>query len=149
METNIKNTATFTHLSALTQYFIPFGNIIFPLVIWSTKRKDSEFVDRHGKQVINFQLSLFLYTLILAIIAIPTLVFTVLKNVPFSQMIDGNLSGHDISIQNLSGIVAVALVAILIYGILKVAEFFLVIFASVKAANGEDYTYPLTIRFIK
>jgi uncharacterized Tic20 family protein len=30
-----------------------------------------------------------------------------------------------------------------------VAEFFLIIYASIKASNGEKYKYPLTIPFIK
>ena len=54
METTTeKNTATFTHLSSLTQYFIPFGNYIFPILIWSSQKGKSEFVDHNGKQVLN------------------------------------------------------------------------------------------------
>ena len=52
--TNNKNIATVLHLSALTQYIIPFGNYIFPIVIWSSKKDESEFVDFSGKQVLNF-----------------------------------------------------------------------------------------------
>jgi len=39
--------------------------------------------------------------------------------------------------------------ALLAIATIKVAEFFLVIYASVKASNGEEYSYPLTIPFIK
>ncbi len=90
METNIKNTATLIHLSSLSQYFIPFGNFILPLIIWSTNKDKSEYVDTQGKQVINFQLSLFLYAVVLSLIAIPILFVTVLKNVPFSDIINDN-----------------------------------------------------------
>ena len=45
MTTSEKNVATITHLSTLTQYFIPFGNYIFPILIWSSKKNESEFVD--------------------------------------------------------------------------------------------------------
>jgi uncharacterized Tic20 family protein len=34
-----KNSATFTHLSALTQYFIPFGNFIFQYYFGLQKRR--------------------------------------------------------------------------------------------------------------
>jgi uncharacterized Tic20 family protein len=72
METTIeKNTATFTHLSALTQYFIPL-KLYFSNTILEFKKESSEFVDHHGKQVLNFQLSLLLYSLVLVLIAVPT-----------------------------------------------------------------------------
>ena len=51
---NEKNIATFLHLSALTQYIIPFGNYIFPIIIWSSKKNDSQFVEANGKNVLNF-----------------------------------------------------------------------------------------------
>ena len=86
--TNDKNTATFTHLSALTQYFIPFGNYIFPILIWTSKKDKSEFVDFHGKQVLNFQLSLLLYSLTLIMIAVPIFIFTVFSNISFNSMMN-------------------------------------------------------------
>ena len=148
--TGTKNTATFTHLSVLTQYFIPFGNFIFPIVIWSSAKKDSAFIDNHGRNAINFQLSLFLYTLVLCLIAIPTIIYAVFNNVSFQAIENGDdFFIENLSAGNITGIVVVALMAAVVFFALKVAEFFLVIYASVKAANGEDYTYPLTINFIK
>ena len=145
-----KNTATFTHLSALTQYFIPFGNYIFPILIWSSKKDKSEFVDHNGKQVLNFQLSLLLYSLVLIMIAVPIFLITFLKNIPFEALIND----HDIILRNFSfegniGMLTVGLVAVLIFGLLKIAEFFLIIYASIKTSNGEKYNYPITIPFIK
>ncbi|WP_035667766.1 DUF4870 domain-containing protein [Flavobacterium sp. 83] len=151
METTTeKNTATFTHLSALTQYFIPFGNYIFPILFWSSKKDKSEFVDHNGKQVLNFQLSLLLYSLVLIMIATPIFIITFLKNIPFEALIND----HDIILRNFSfegniGMLTVGLVAVLIFGLLKVAEFFLIIYASIKTSNGEKYNYPITIPFIK
>ena len=151
METTTeKNTATFTHLSALTQYFIPFGNYIFPILIWSSKKDKSEFVDHNGKQVLNFQLSLLLYSLVLIMIAVPIFLITFLKNIPFEALIND----HDIVLRNFSfecniGMLTVGLVAVLIFGLLKIVEFFLIIYASIKASNGEKYNYPITIPFLK
>jgi uncharacterized Tic20 family protein len=148
--TNEKNLATFTHLSTLSQYCIPFGNYIFPILIWSTNKDKSEFVDYHGKQALNFQLSILLYSLVLGMIAIPIFIITVFSNIPLNAV----MNNHDFvmnhfSLENITGIVIVALIAILIFIALKVAEFFLIIYASVKASNGEEYKYPLTIPFIK
>lgn len=49
------------HLGAYGGHFIPFGNIIIPLIIWLVKRESSSYVDYHGKESLNFQISLLLY----------------------------------------------------------------------------------------
>jgi uncharacterized protein len=53
------------HLAALTLFLgIPFGNIIGPLVIWLIKKSESAAVDAHGKESLNFQISMSIYTLL-------------------------------------------------------------------------------------
>ncbi|MEX1384562.1 DUF4870 domain-containing protein [Lutibacter sp.] len=76
----------------------------------------------HGKSAINFQLSLIVYSLLLAILIIPIAIFTLGL-----------------------GLIAIA-VGIIPAIILK---FILIITASIKANNGEQYHYPFTIEFIK
>jgi uncharacterized Tic20 family protein len=148
--TNNKNLATFTHLSALSQYCIPFGNYIFPLLIWSTNKDKSDFIDHNGKQVLNFQLSIFLYSLVLAVIAIPIILVTIFSNMPLETLInDHNFLENHLSFEKITGIAIVAIIAILLLIGMKVAEFFLIIYASVKTSNGEKYQYPLTIPFLK
>lgn len=151
METsNQKTTAALVHLSTLTQYFIPFGNYIFPIIIWGASKKDSDYVDHHGRQAINFQLSLLLYSLILSFIAIPIFIFTIFKNIPVNTIInDDDFIIHNFSLEHVTGIVVVAITAVILFFTLKVTEFFLIIYATVKTANGERYKYPLTINFIK
>lgn len=54
-----------THLTALTLFVgIPFGNVIGPLVIWLLKKHESTAVDIHGKESLNFQISMTIYTLL-------------------------------------------------------------------------------------
>ncbi|WP_413999166.1 DUF4870 domain-containing protein [Flavobacterium sp. W1B] len=151
METTTKrNTATFTHLSTLTQYFIPFGNYIFPILIWSSQKDKSEFVDYNGKQVINFQLSLLLYSLILIVIAVPIFIITIFKNIPFNAIInDNDVIINNLNFENSIGLITAGIIAALLFFALKIAEFFLIIYASIKTSNGEKYKYPITIPFIK
>jgi uncharacterized protein len=53
------------HLTALTLFVgIPFGNVIGPLVIWLLKKHESPAVDLHGKESLNFQISMSIYTLL-------------------------------------------------------------------------------------
>ncbi|MEZ0183999.1 MULTISPECIES: DUF4870 domain-containing protein [Flavobacterium] len=148
--TSEKNTATFTHLSTLTQYIIPFGNYIFPILIWTSYKDKSEFVNHHGKQTLNFQLSLLLYTLVLALIAIPIFFAVILQNIPMQAVFnDDNFVIRNFNFEGNIGLISIGLTAVLLFGVLKFVEFFLVIYASIKASNGELYKYPLTIPFIK
>lgn len=148
--TSEKNIATFTHLSTLSQYIIPFGNYIFPILIWTSYKDKSEFVNYNGKQTLNFQLSLLLYTLILALIAIPIFIAAFLQNLP----IEAVFNNEDFFIRNFDfqgniALLSIGATAVLLFGLLKFVEFFLVIYASIKTSNGELYKYPLTIPFIK
>jgi hypothetical protein len=151
MTTNSNHTlAALINLSTLTQYFIPFGNFIFPIMIWSTKKDESEYINQQGKETINFQLSLFMYTLILALIAIPILLVTFFQHVSISDF----KKGGDFVLDNfnpgdMNGFVIVGLMAIVAFIFMKVAEFFLIIYASIKTSDGADFKYPLTISFIK
>jgi uncharacterized Tic20 family protein len=147
--TNTKNLATFTHLSTLSQYCIPFGNYIFPILIWSSNKDKSEFIDFNSKQVLNFQLSMFLYSLVLAVIAIPILITTFFSSIPSDAILSETYFENHFNVENITGIVIVAIIAAILFVGLKVAEFILIIYASLKASNGENYEYPLTIPFLK
>ncbi len=146
---NDKSIAAVVHLSTLTQYFFPFGNYIFPILIWSFKKDKSEFVDYNGKQALNFQLSMLLYTIFLAIIAVPTLMYSVFKNTTIDQFDNGDFGIEQLTTGNITGILTVGLTALFIFVALKVTEFFLVVYAAVKSSNGEEFQYPLTINFLK
>ncbi len=53
------------HLTAFSGYIgVPFGNIIGPLVVWLVKKEEMAFVDYHGKESLNFQISMLIYLLI-------------------------------------------------------------------------------------
>ncbi|WP_347052784.1 DUF4870 domain-containing protein [Flavobacterium olei] len=148
-KTSEKNTAAFTHLSTLSQYIIPFGNYILPLVIWTNYKDKSEFADHHGKQALNFQLSILLYSLILALIAIPIFITVLLQNLPIEAVFNDDFVIRNFHFEGNIGLLSVGLTAVVLFGVLKFVEFFLVIYASIKASNGELYQYPMTIPFIK
>lgn len=52
------------HVSALAGYVIPLGNIIGPLLIWLIKRAEVPDVDAHGKEAMNFQISVTIYAVV-------------------------------------------------------------------------------------
>lgn len=119
---NDKNYSSITHLSGFAGWFFPFGNILAPLFMWIAKKNDSTYIDEHGKAAVNFQLSLILYGILLAILILPITILTLGL-----------------------GLIAI-LIAIIPAIILKIV---LIISASIKASNGEYYDYPFTIEFIK
>jgi hypothetical protein len=74
------------HLSTFAGYLVPFGNILGPLVVWLVKKDEYAFVDDQGKEALNFQISITIYSLvsgvlILALIGIPLLIAVILFSV--------------------------------------------------------------------
>jgi uncharacterized Tic20 family protein len=72
--------AMLCHLSASLGYFLPFGHILGPLMIWLLKGQEFPKVNEHGREALNFQISVTLYALLAGIlvvigIGIPLLVF--------------------------------------------------------------------------
>ena len=43
---------------------IPFGNVLGPLIIWLWKKDVNPAVDLHGKEAVNFQISMSIYAII-------------------------------------------------------------------------------------
>ena len=143
------NTAAAIHLSSLLQYCIPFGNFIFPIVIWATSKDKSEFVDEQGKAVINFQISILIYSVVLSLIAIPILIFTVISTVGFDGNHNSDYVFENLNFGELSGAIIFAGIAILLIVVMKLAEFFLIIYGALKASQGTHFEYPFTIKFLK
>ncbi len=56
--------AMYTHLSAYSGFIIPFGGLIGPLVIWLMKKDEHPFIDSNGREALNFNISMFIYTFI-------------------------------------------------------------------------------------
>tara|TARA_R110002049_G_scaffold71370_1_gene183849 strand:+ start:4880 stop:5338 length:459 start_codon:yes stop_codon:yes gene_type:complete len=142
-----KNIATFIHLSTFSRFIVPFGNFIGPIILWVSNKDKSEFIDAHGKQAINFQLSILIYAIIIGTISIPFFIFKIFHGFEF---IDFN-GFHDFHIN--IGKASPLLYITGGFGVLAVIGFILelvfIIKASLKARDGELYQYPVTINFLK
>lgn len=53
-----------THLTQLLTYITGFGGLIAPLIIWVTQKDRVDDMDVHGKAILNFQLSIIVYSII-------------------------------------------------------------------------------------
>jgi uncharacterized Tic20 family protein len=83
METTIEKIPQHYTLECIDSIFYSFWKL-YSNTILEFKKESSEFVDHHGKQVLNFQLSLLLYSLVLVLIAVPTFLITLLIMFPLS-----------------------------------------------------------------
>ena len=93
-----QNWAMGCHLAALSGFLVPFGNIIGPLVVWLIKRAEMPMVDRHGKEALNFQITVMIAFLIsiplcfiligfvlMAVVGVGALVLTIMAAVKVSN----------------------------------------------------------------
>ncbi len=62
--------AMFCHLSAFAGYIVPLGSILGPLVIWSIKKEQFPAIDNHGKEALNFNISIAIYMVLSAILIV-------------------------------------------------------------------------------
>ena len=49
--------AMLTHLSSLTGLFTVVGSLVGPLIVWQIQKDKSAFVDCHGKEAVNFNIT--------------------------------------------------------------------------------------------
>jgi uncharacterized Tic20 family protein len=103
---DVTNMAMLCHLLAI------FTGFLGPLIIWLIKKDDAPFIDRHGKEALNFQL-----TVLIAMIV--------------------------------SGLLTFICIGFIMLMAVWIADLILCIIAALKASRGEEYRYPLTIRFLK
>jgi uncharacterized protein len=93
-----KNMAMLSHLLTFAGYVIPFGNILGPLVVYLTKKDQSDYIRHHSAEALNFQVSIMIYVIISVIlilvlvgffllmaVAIVNVVFTIVAAVKASE----------------------------------------------------------------
>ena len=98
------------HASALSGIFLHVvGHIFGPLIVWLLKRNESPEIDAHGKESLNFQLSMLIYNviagiLVIVVIGIPLLILLYVLNIVFVivasiQAGDGKLYRYPMAIR--------------------------------------------------
>lgn len=99
-----------THLSQLLDLVTGLGGFIVPLIIWLTQRDKVAGMDMHGKMILNFQISILIYSLlsvplillfglgilVLVVIGIIALIFPVINAIKASN---GEMPYYPLSIE--------------------------------------------------
>ncbi len=110
------------HLSALSGLITGVGFWLGPILVWVLQKDRFRSVDAHGKEAINFAITMFLYEL----------------GVLLAGMVIGFLT---------CGIgMFLAMAALVVLGIAHVV---LIVIASIEANSGRFYRYPYTWRPIE
>jgi len=65
---NVRTWCAFIHASALLGVLMHFpGHLLPPLILWLIKRDDAPELAAHGKEAVNFQISMLIYNLVAAV----------------------------------------------------------------------------------
>ncbi|UJH67786.1 DUF4870 domain-containing protein [Allomuricauda sp. SCSIO 65647] len=151
-----RNLSALIHASTFSKYFIPFGNFIFPLILWTANKKEHEFVDYNGKQALNFQISMLLYAIVVGLISVPFFIgflpdvfdwkFLGLHHLNDFNNLDIHISSDDFRFGRFFwpvGIVGLMQAALVVINVVYT------ILATIRTNEGEEFKYPFTIKFIK
>jgi uncharacterized Tic20 family protein len=150
LSNNHRNIAAGIHLLTFGKWIFPLGNFILPIILWMVNSKKSDFIDRHGKQAINFQLSITLYTVVLAFIGGGVIIGSMISGGPsLWEHMDGDYFPFTENMGIFSTIVASGIICGTLILALGVIDLVCTILAAIKAHQGEEYHYPLTINFLR
>lgn len=105
--------------------------LIAPIILWVLNKDKSQRIDQHGKNVVNWLLSLMIYFTVLFILILP-INFLFNLSISFSFTFSSPLSLF-------TGFVPIT--------ILMVLNIVFIITGAVKANKGEIWKYPLAINF--
>jgi uncharacterized Tic20 family protein len=132
---NVRTWSMLCHLSALAGLFWWPGSVLGPLIVWQIKKNELPEIDPHGKEALNFQLTILIIYFIARIILL-----SILGAAAFGL---GLLWGSPLAFFGGGfGILS-------ILGIINLVAIILAVIAGIKANNGESYKYPFSIRFVK
>ncbi len=82
-----KTMAMLAHLMSFAACFIPLGNVLGPLVIWLLKKDTSPFVDAHGKESLNFQITWMIYYMVSAVLTLVIIGIFLLLALAIAQIV--------------------------------------------------------------
>ena len=116
----------------VTSWFAGVAGALVALGVWFVVRGRHPFATAHAREAFNFNLSMFIYTVVAVIIGLLLIGGTVLT------------LGLGLLVSLPAGLVLLAVLAAL-----AVAWLVFTIVAAVKAWDGQPYRYPLSIRLLK
>jgi hypothetical protein len=62
--TDVNVWSMYIHLSQYCFYIVPVAGLVVPIILWQIKKDESEIIDKHGKIVLNWILSVLIYSIV-------------------------------------------------------------------------------------
>ncbi|HUH46025.1 MAG TPA: DUF4870 domain-containing protein [Arenibacter sp.] len=151
-----KNLSAIIHASTFSKYLIPFGNFILPLILWTANRKEQEFVDQNGKRALNFQISLFLYSVVITLLTVPFIIISIPEIFNVGMLNFNSLNGFNgidyrfnADLLKLGALLWPLGIALLAQAGLFIVNIVYTLLAVIRTSEGQDFKYSLTLNFIK
>jgi uncharacterized protein len=135
-----RNWAVAAHLSALAVMAgLPFGHVVGPLIVYLVKGHDSEFVGRHARASLNYQITITIAGIV-GTIAAAAIFFWLIVNAPPEHSARANVYG--IGVVEFFFAVGIAVLLVFLMSIIFIIR------GALAASEGRPYTYPFAIRFL-
>jgi len=88
VSTDVNMWSMFIHLSQFAGFIIPLAGLVVPIILWQMKKNESEIIDRHGKIVVNWIITEFIFGVVFGIlcfviVGIPLLIALVAVGIIF------------------------------------------------------------------
>jgi uncharacterized protein len=106
------------HLSALSGLIMPMGFVLGPLIVWQIKKNEYPSVVTHGKAALNFQLTLLIVAVVIALVGFILTFF------------------------------CIGVLFFLLLPLVGLAGIIFPIIAGIKANDGKDYKYPYSFTLV-
>jgi uncharacterized protein len=140
---NIRVWGAVMHLSGLVPVllgpFPPGLYLLVPFVVWRLTRDHHGFVDDQGRSLLNFQISMQIYLMILLMLSL----FLLFVTCSFAFTNNARLTGWE----NTFTILVYAVVGL--YALAVLFQICAVAIGALRALRGETYRYPLSLTFLE
>ena len=93
-----RNWAMYIHFAQLLNILVPFLGLITVIILWQIKKEESTYINIHGKIVLNWMLSYFIYGIIaffLIYVGIGIVILVILKIAIFILAIIAGLKANN------------------------------------------------------
>ena len=138
LEPRIRQWGMWCHLSILPAILvglllpIPFISILLPYIVWQNGRGKHPFINEQGREAVNFQISMTLYSLIGAVLFLVTL-----------------FQAYSLRTSNNQLFILILEIEMGLLAAFLLAQIIAVAIAAHKAYQGKVFRYPLIFRWLK
>ncbi len=123
---------------------IPFLTLMVAAVLYFTQKDKSAFAAEHGKESLNFQITITLILIVVLIVA--AILF---GGAIFGAILGSSANSDEAAAAGVMGAIGSAAIIGIVMMVVGIAALVFMVIAIIKANNGEAYRYPIALRLVK